>query len=302
MIRTEKISKQYDNHIALQNIDLEIPKGSIFGLLGPNGAGKTTLIRILTQIILPDSGNLYFNNELASSKHQQMIGYLPEERGLYKKMKVFEQLLYLAQLKGLNKFEATKNIDFWMQKLDIHTWKNKTVEELSKGMQQKVQFAATVIHQPQILILDEPFTGFDPINAQMLIEIIKEMKNNGTTIILSSHRMEQTEQLCDSIAMVHQAKIVLQGNLKSIIKTNKKNIYKITFKGVFPENNTLYTILNYEENYKDNIFINSESEIYIQSYTLNLNEILVFLIQTIEILQIIDVKPTLNEIFIEKTT
>ncbi|TAG55817.1 MAG: ATP-binding cassette domain-containing protein [Cytophagales bacterium] len=302
MIRTEKISKQYDNHIALQNIDLEIPKGSIFGLLGPNGAGKTTLIRILTQIILPDSGNLYFNNELASSKHQQMIGYLPEERGLYKKMKVFEQLLYLAQLKGLNKFEATKNIDFWMQKLDIHTWKNKTVEELSKGMQQKVQFAATVIHQPQILILDEPFTGFDPINAQMLIEIIKGMKNNGTTIILSSHRMEQTEQLCDSIAMVHQAKIVLQGNLKSIIKTNKKNIYKITFKGVFPENNTLYTILNYEENYKDNIFINSESEIYIQSYTLNLNEILVFLIQTIEILQIIDLKPTLNEIFIEKTT
>lgn len=290
MIQLEKICKQFENQTALQDINLEIPKGCIFGLLGPNGAGKTTLIRIITQIILADSGKLLFDGQFATQKHQNWIGYLPEERGLYKKMKVYEQLLYLAQLKEISKNEAKHNIEFWMNKLDIHTWKNKTIEELSKGMQQKVQFAASVIHSPKILILDEPFTGFDPINAKMLQDIVIELKNQGVTIVLSTHRMEQTEQLCDQIAMLHKAKLVLQGNLKSIIQNHKKNLFSIDFIGNFPENSTLFNLISI----LNNIAV-------IKSNNSTLNSILDFLIPNIEIFNIVEINPTLNEIFIEKT-
>ncbi len=290
MILLENISKKFDANVALQNIDLAIPKACIFGLLGPNGAGKTTLIRILTQIILPDTGKLYFDGQLATPKHQHLMGYLPEERGLYKKMKVYEQLLYFAQLKGLSKNEAKNNIDFWLQKLEITTWKAKTIEELSKGMQQKVQFVATIAHNPQIIILDEPFTGFDPINAQMLIDIIIELKNNGKTIILSTHRMEQTEQLCDTIAMVHKASLVLHGNLKEIINNHKKYIYTIEYSGSFPENPQLYNIITLTEN-----------QATIQCHNTSLNAILQYLLPFIDIYSMIEKKPSLNEIFIEKT-
>lgn len=289
MIRIENISKQYDNHVALKNISLVIPTGCIFGLLGANGAGKTSLIRILTQIILPDSGQMYFFDELSKTHHIKWMGYLPEERGLYKKMKVAEQLVYLSQLKGLNKSESISNVNYWAQKLGFDSWKNKTIEELSKGMQQKVQFAAAVIHQPKFLILDEPFTGFDPLNAQTLIDVIYELKNQGVTIILSTHRMEQAELMCDEIAIIHQSELVLQGNLKQILNENPTHKYKISFSGEFPINQNLYHIIN-----------QNSDEVLVMLKDLRLNNTIEFLLPKIEIKNIVEHKQSLNEIFLNK--
>jgi ABC-2 type transport system ATP-binding protein len=193
MLSLHNIVKQYANHRALDDVSINIPEGKIFGILGPNGAGKTSLIRIINQITAPDSGKIYFENELLSPKHIEQIGYLPEERGLYKKMKVGEQMIYLAQLKGLSKTHAKKKLSYWFEKLDIASWWNKRIEDLSKGMQQKVQFIATILHDPKLIILDEPFSGFDPVNAQIIQEEILELNKNGATIIYSTHRMETVE-------------------------------------------------------------------------------------------------------------
>ena len=222
-----EVTKKFGEHIALNNVSLEIPRNSIYGLLGPNGAGKTTLLRIINQITFPDSGKVYFDGELLKPHHIAMIGYLPEERGLYKSMKVGEQVLYLAQLKGLSKAEAKKKLKYWFERLEIGDWWNKKIQELSKGMAQKIQFIVTVLHQPKLLIFDEPFSGFDPINANIIKDEILNLKNNGASIIFSTHRMESVEELCEYITLLHNAEKILDGKLSDIKKQYKNNIYKV---------------------------------------------------------------------------
>lgn len=231
LLSIRQVEKHYAEHVALRGVSLEIPKGVIFGLLGPNGAGKTSLIRIITQITGPDAGEIYFDGEPLRLAHADQIGYLPEERGLYKKMKVGEQLLYLAQLKGMKREEALAKLKEWFIRLDIKEWWNKPVNDLSKGMQQKTQFIATVVHEPKLLILDEPFSGFDPINANMLKDEILALKERGTTVLFSTHRMESVEELCDEIALINHAEVVLSGNKKEVQNRYKKNQFSIRFRG-----------------------------------------------------------------------
>jgi ABC-2 type transport system ATP-binding protein len=231
IISAKNIVKRFHNHTALDDVDIAVPEKSIFGLLGPNGAGKTTLIRIINQITAPDKGEVFFAGEKLAPHHIEQIGYLPEERGLYKKMEVGEQCIYLAQLKGLNKKDAEKKLKVWFEKFEMSAWWNKKVEELSKGMQQKVQFVATVLHEPRVLILDEPFSGFDPINASLIKNEIIRLKENGTTILLSTHNMSSVEELCDNITLVNKAKTILQGSVREIQQQYKANTYEIDFKG-----------------------------------------------------------------------
>ena len=223
------ISKQFSGHRALDKVNISIPEGSIFGLLGPNGAGKTTFIRIINQIIAPDEGQLFFNGRELNPNDIYSIGYLPEERGLYKKMTVGEQSMYLAQLKGLNKHEARKRLLFWFEKFEMRSWWNKKVEELSKGMQQKEQFLITIIHEPKLLIFDEPFSGFDPINASMLRDEIIAQRENGATVIFSTHNMASVEELCDHIALINNAKVVLDGPVRSIKRNYRTNTFTIAY-------------------------------------------------------------------------
>lgn len=231
IIEVKHITKQYAAHRALDDVSITVPEGKIYGLLGPNGAGKTSLIRIITQITAADKGEIIFNNEPLSSKHMYEIGYLPEERGLYKKMEVGDQLLYFAQLKGLSRSEAMVKLKVWVEKFDIKSWWRKKVEELSKGMQQKIQFIATVVHEPKLIILDEPFSGFDPINASIVTDEILRLKEQGSSIIFSTHRMESVEQLCDHIALLHQSKKVLEGSMKEIREQFKPDIFSIEYTG-----------------------------------------------------------------------
>ena len=216
MLHIEHITKHYGDYLALEDICLHIHKGTLFGLLGPNGAGKSTLIRIINHIIVPDSGSLHFDGHPMRQDDVMQIGYLPEERGLYKKMKVGEQAIYLARLKGLSKEEATRRLHQWFDRLEIDSWWNRRVEELSKGMQQKVQFVVTVLHEPPLLILDEPFSGFDPVNADLLKQEILRLKAQGTTVIISTHNMSSAEELCDDIALINNAHVVLHGSLADI--------------------------------------------------------------------------------------
>ncbi|WP_243347090.1 ABC transporter ATP-binding protein [Parabacteroides sp. FAFU027] len=231
MLQTQNIIKQYANHRALDCVSVDVPEGCIYGLLGPNGAGKTTLIRIVNQIIAPDSGAVLLNGKPITPEDVRHIGYLPEERGLYKKMKVGEQALYLAQLKGMSQKEARKRIEYWFDRLEIDGWWNKKVEELSKGMQQKVQFVTTVVHEPKLLIFDEPFSGFDPVNAALLKREILELKKNGATIMLSTHNMNSVEELCDEITLIDRSKVVLQGKVEEIRNQFRSNIFRIIIRG-----------------------------------------------------------------------
>jgi ABC-2 type transport system ATP-binding protein len=216
MLEIRQLNKTYGSHRALTNLDLVVPEAGIFGLLGPNGAGKTTLIRIINQIIEQDSGEVILDGQPLSGEAIRKIGYLPEERGLYKKMGVWDQLIYFSRIKGLTASEAKQRVNYWLEKFEISSWKNKKIEDLSKGMAQKIQFIATVIHEPRLLILDEPFSGFDPVNAAMLKNEILELKNGGTTILLSTHRMESVELLCDQVAMIHKSKKILDGSIREI--------------------------------------------------------------------------------------
>lgn len=221
------VTKQFGPNYALKNVSLEIPKNSIYGLLGPNGAGKTTLIRIINQITYPDSGNIIFDGEVLKPHHIEHIGYLPEERGLYKSMKVGEQALYLARLKGLSKDEARSRLKYWFERLEIGDWWNRKIQELSKGMAQKIQFIVTVLHEPKLLIFDEPFSGFDPINANIIKDEILHLKEKGTSIIFSTHRMESVEELCEYITLLHNAEKILDGKLSDIKKAYKNNMFKV---------------------------------------------------------------------------
>ncbi|MCQ0111921.1 ABC-2 type transport system ATP-binding protein [Zhouia amylolytica] len=227
LLVAENVTKKFGGFTALNNVSLEIPEGSIFGLLGPNGAGKTTFIRIINQITYPDQGNVILNGETLQPKHISQIGYLPEERGLYKSMKVGEQALYLAQLKGLSKVEAKKRLKYWFERLEIGDWWNKKVQELSKGMAQKIQFVVTVLHEPKLLIFDEPFSGFDPINANLIKDEILLLKEKGATVIFSTHRMESVEELCDHIALINKSNKILDGKLIDIKRAFRTNTFEV---------------------------------------------------------------------------
>ncbi len=292
---TNNISKTYANHKALDKVSINVEKGSVFGLLGPNGAGKTTLIRIINQITAPDEGEIYFMGDKLRSEHVHHIGYLPEERGLYKKMKVGEQAIYLAELKGIKKAEAKKRLEYWFNKFDIYSWWNRKVEELSKGMQQKVQFITTILHEPELLIFDEPFSGFDPINANLLKEEILELKNNGATIIFSTHNMESVEAICDSIALINKSKKILDGRVDEIKQRFKKNEFEI--------------ILSKENDISDYIFdgvelIKKNTDLNFQVSTLKIEkgrnaDLLSKILQKTDIISYKEILPTMNEIFID---
>jgi len=230
-LSANNVVKKFANHLALNDVSISVPAKSIFGLLGPNGAGKTTLIRIINQITGPDSGEILFDGKPLQSTDTARIGYLPEERGLYKKMKVGEQSLYLAQLKGLNHKEALKKLKYWFEKFEIQAWWDKKVEELSKGMQQKIQFVTTILHNPPLLIFDEPFSGFDPINANLLKQEILELRKNGATVIFSTHNMSSVEELCDDIALINNGKAILNGKVNEIRQSYRQNLVRLDFYG-----------------------------------------------------------------------
>ncbi len=227
VLQLQDVVKQYRRHTAVDQVSFSVPKGSIFGLLGPNGAGKTSLIRIITTITRADTGQVFFNGEPLNTAHPMQIGYMPEERGLYKKMKVGEHLIYLARLKGLDKATARQKINSWLEKFEITDWWNKKVEELSKGMQQKIQFISTIVHEPSLLILDEPFSGLDPINTNLIKDEIFKLHQNGTTIIFSTHRMEQVEEICEYIVLINKGQNVLQGKVADIKQDFKENLYEV---------------------------------------------------------------------------
>ncbi len=289
-IEISNLNKTYVNHQALKNINIDIPKQSIFGLLGPNGAGKTSLIRILTQITQADSGTIFFDGEKLKEKHIYEIGYLPEERGLYKKMQIGEQLLYFAELQGLSNTEAKKKVKYWVDKFEIKDWLNKKVEELSKGMQQKIQFIASVIHQPQLIILDEPFSGFDPQNAQLLVQEILKLRNEGSTIIFSTHRMDTVEKLCDDIAMINKSEVVLSGNKNDIKQQFSNDEYFLQFNGVLVNSNHFEIITNTENEATIKILSNKKevisdlnNQVELQSFspkTATMEDIFIKMVQT----------------------
>lgn len=237
ILSLQNVVKQYHNHLAVNNVSFDVPKQRIFGLLGPNGAGKTSIIRIITSITGADSGTVLLDGEKLNGYHPKDIGYMPEERGLYKKMKVGEQLLYLAQLKGLETKEAKRKIDYWLKKFEVTEWWHKKIEELSKGMQQKIQFIATVVHDPKLIILDEPFTGLDPINTNLIKEEIRQLKENGTSIIFSTHRMEQVEEICEDIVLINSGEVMLEGSVEEIKQNFKEHKFKIEFEGEMPDLN-----------------------------------------------------------------
>jgi len=283
------VVKEYGDYIALNKVNITVPKGSIYGLLGPNGAGKTTLMRIINQITAPDSGSLIFDGTVLSKHHISDIGYLPEERGLYKKMQVGEQALYLAQLKGMSYDEALEKLKFWFEKLDILSWWNKKVEELSKGMAQKIQFVVTVIHEPRLLIFDEPFSGFDPINAAIIRKEILELSEKGTTIIFSTHRMESVEEICDHIALINKAQTILEGPIEKIKKQFANNSYEvITTDKVLRENNFFSIVKQKETNYSLLLKDGKTQQEALQS-----------IIQQTEIISFRKEIPSMEEIFIK---
>lgn len=244
-LETQGIVKKYGNYTALNGVDVKVPKGCIYGLLGPNGAGKSSLIRIINRISAPDEGTVFINGRESVADDVFNIGYMPEERGLYKKMKVGEHILFLAKLRGLPAAKARERTRFWLKKFDILSWENKKVQELSKGMQQKIQFIVTVIHEPDLYILDEPFSGFDPVNAELLKTELLELKEQGKTIILSTHNMESVETLCDEISLIDRSKVVLQGNVKEIRSQYRKHMFKLDIAGnSFDMESSHFTVLN----------------------------------------------------------
>lgn len=295
LIRADKVTKHFAGHTALEDVSLKVPQGSIYGLLGPNGAGKTTLIRIINMITAPDEGKILFRDRPIAANDIYSIGYLPEERGLYKKMKVGEQALYLAQLKGLSRAEAFKRLKYWFEKFEIESWWHRKVEELSKGMQQKVQFIITVLHRPWLLIFDEPFSGFDPINTNLLKEEILKLKNEGSTIIFSTHNMASVEELCDNIALINKSKKILEGNVQEIKKNFRTNTYEIRFtgNGDYIKNLPQGCVIR-EETQVDNATIVKIS----MGAEDNPNKLLKALMPHVEIHGFNEVLPTMNDIFI----
>lgn len=302
LLEVNKIVKQYGDYVALNEVSLSVPKGSIYGLLGPNGAGKTSLIRIINQITLPDSGEIILDGEKLQPKHVQYIGYLPEERGLYKSMKVGEQCLYLAQMKGLTKAEAKKQLDYWFDRLGIQGWWNKKIQELSKGMAQKIQFVVCVLHQPKLLIFDEPFSGFDPVNANIIKDEILALKEQGSTIIFSTHRMESVEELCDDIALIHQSNKLIEGKLDEVRKQFRTNSFEV---GILSDNveGLMYDITQKftlaPAQFKS---LNNELKLEVQLGNVSPNELLHILTQRGQVTHFMEKIPSVNDIFIQTVT
>ncbi len=298
ILEAQNITKTYSNHVALSDVSISVPKGSIFGLLGPNGAGKTSLIRIINQITAPDEGRIAFDGKDLKPDHVQDIGYFPEERGLYKKMKVGEQAVYLARLKGMSKSEATKKLKEWFKRFEIEDWWHKKVEELSKGMAQKVQFITTVLHEPKLLILDEPFSGFDPINANLIKEELLRLRDEGATIMLSTHNMGSVEEICSHIALINNAKVVLEGSVKEVRNKFKEGVYDLVFSGnMLSFTNALWT--NFE------LIHHHETEDKLRSARIKLtegatvNDLLKTVIQVAEVHSLNEDIPSMNDIFIK---
>jgi len=253
LLKLENISKSFSGHQALKDVSIEIEQGEIFGLLGPNGAGKTTLIRIINQIIKQDSGNVLLNNNPITKKDIEKIGYLPEERGLYKKMTILDQAIYLAGLKGVHKKEAKNSLKYWLEKFELLPWANKKVEDLSKGMQQKIQFIVTVLHKPKLLILDEPFSGFDPVNTNLIKQEILNLKENGTTIIFSTHNMASVEEVCEKIALINKSEKIISGTVNDVRKSYGKNEFTVGFEGnLIAFTNSLWTNFELLDNKQQN--------------------------------------------------
>ncbi len=292
ILRLEHVTKKYKDQVAVDNISFEVERGTIFGMLGPNGAGKTSAIRIITTITGPDSGQVFFENEKLNKNHPARMGYLPEERGLYKKMKVGDHLIYLARLKGLSASDAATRCKAMLERFEALDWWNKKVEELSKGMQQKIQFIATIVHEPVLLILDEPFTGLDPINTSMIQDEIYRLKNQGVTILFSTHRMEQVEEMCENIILINRGKNVLLGNVQEIRNTYKENLYEVGFRGILPQqyNNGMELVRQFDHTA---VFRLPDQD--------SPNHLLQYLIQSgCEIQSFREILPSLNEIFIRQ--
>jgi ABC-2 type transport system ATP-binding protein len=299
----EHVSKNFGNFKALNDVSIAVPKGSIFGLLGPNGAGKTTLIRIINQITMPDQGRVLLDGSPLKPTDIQNIGYLPEERGLYKTMKVGEQALYLAQLKGMTKQEAKDRLKYWFDKLEIGDWWNKRIQELSKGQAQKIQFIVTVLHRPKLLIFDEPFSGFDPINATLIKDEILQLRDEGATVIFSTHRMESVEELCDHIALIHKSRKILDGKLTDIKRQYKTNTFEVGLQTSNPQE-VMSSIKNkfevFPANFKtlnDDVKLNIKLPEHISS-----NDLLSFLTSKAEVHHFVEVIPSANDIFIQSVT
>ncbi|MBP4140429.1 ATP-binding cassette domain-containing protein [Flavobacterium sp. P4023] len=299
ILEVNKVVKKYGDYVALNEVTLSVPKGSIYGLLGPNGAGKTSLIRIINQITLPDSGQIILDGEKLQPKHVQHIGYLPEERGLYNTMKVGEQCLYLAQMKGLSKAEAKKQLEYWFERLEIQGWWNKKIQELSKGMAQKIQFVVCVLHKPKLLIFDEPFSGFDPVNANVIKDEILKLREDGATIIFSTHRMESVEELCDHIALIHKSNKLIEGKLNDVKRQFKTNSYEV---GILTDNveGLMYDITKKftvsPANFKS---LNDSLKLEIQLGNATPNELLNLLTLRGQVTHFLEKIPSVNDIFIK---
>ena len=296
-ISVNEVTKCYSGHTALDRISIDIPERCIYGLLGPNGAGKTTLIRILDQITMPDTGQVLINGEPLGQRHVASIGYLPEERGLYKKMKVGEQAIYLAELKGIKKAEAQRRLKQWFDKFEIGGWWDKKVEELSKGMQQKVQFITTVIHEPDILIFDEPFSGFDPINANMLKESILELRDKGATILLSTHNMASVEELCDRITLINKGKSILEGKVSDIKRQHDTHKREIVVRTTTPQ--AIYALGDTYNNIKVEQ-TDVEDEMRLTLFSATSNDLIAQLLQNGQLVSYKEVLPSMNDIFIQE--
>lgn len=288
LLIVKNVDKRYGDYTALSEVNISVPKGSIYGLLGPNGAGKTTLMRIINQITAPDSGEVIFDGVKLQKDHISYIGYMPEERGLYKKMKVGEQVLYLAQLKGMPYKEANAKLKFWFKKLDIFSWWNKKVEELSKGMAQKIQFVVTVIHDPKLLIFDEPFSGFDPINASIIRKEILELRDSGKTIIFSTHRMESVEEICDHIGLINKSKTIFEGPIEEIKKQFTNNTFDLEVKEKNLKQNNLFESVDYNKHHQIKLKEN-----------VDLKEVLYFINKNHEVISFKKNIPSMEEIFIK---
>ncbi len=296
LLQISNLSKTYAAHQALRDVSIAVPRGSIFGLLGPNGAGKTSLIRIVNQITGPDSGEILFDGKPLSQDHISRIGYLPEERGLYKKMEVGEQALYLARLKGMSKGEANRKLKIWFERFEITTWWHKKVEELSKGMAQKVQFITTVLHEPEFIILDEPFSGFDPINANLIKEEIKALAANGSTIMLSTHNMGSVEEICTHIALINRAEKVLDGPVREVRSKYKQGMYDVHFNGtMLALGNALWAQFELVDHYQSDGYYTARVRLLEGS---TVNQLLGALLPSVEIVGIQEVIPSMNDIFI----
>ncbi len=299
ILDVQNVVKQYGNYTALNNVSLQVPKGSIYGLLGPNGAGKTSLIRIINQITIPDSGTVLLDGEKLNLEHIQHIGYLPEERGLYKTMKVGEQCLYLAQLKGLSRAEAQKQLKYWFEKFEIEDWWNKKIQELSKGMAQKIQFVVTVLHQPKLLILDEPFSGFDPVNANLIKDEIIELNKKGTSVIFSTHRMESVEEMCDHIALINKSNKLLEGKLTDVKRQFRSNTFQVgilthDIEGLMYQLTQKFTVGQTDFKSLDN-----DLKLEVQLGDRKSNELLEILTSFGQVTHFVEKIPSVNDIFIQ---